>query len=332
MTDGREQSLRAAGMLAAGTAAALWGFVFVVPIWFGSLSTGALLAGRFAVFGLLSAILSLIFFRHQFKLITLAMVWRGLLFAFLSGIGMYLAIVLSVRWAGGVTASVITGLVPPAIAFGSAMAERRGFPSALLVPSLIVLAGVVLTTWERNEIVSYSLVSLSLGIAAGIVAIVMFAWFSIANARLLRANPAINPIFWANFLGLSNLPFVAATLFWMVLWAPEAFPQSRMDWALASLVLGAVCSTGGLILWNIGSRRLPQSFAGYFIVFEPIAGVVLTLIALGKAPGMLMLFGVILALMGLVLSVSANRRQERAEVRRFTNPLPASRPGSRSGS
>jgi drug/metabolite transporter (DMT)-like permease len=147
----------------------------------------------------------------------------------------------------------------------------------------------------------------------------MLSWtaFTLLNARWLKQHPEVNSTVWANWLGVAA--GLGALLLWWVVGqatgghdtADSSMPMwAREGWGLFVLV----CALTGIgsawiaaVLWNMASRRLPESLAGQLIVSETVFGLLYAFAWSGQWPAPLQGLAAVLFVLGILASIRAHQ-------------------------
>lgn len=263
------------GILYGAAAGALWGTVFVAPA-LGSDFTGLqLAAGRYLVYGLVSALLLVPRWpqlrgwmegTHRRALVGLSL---------LANIIYYVALATAVQWGGVAMASLVIGFLPVAVTVVGSRAAGA-VPLPRLAPSLlfsaiaiVCIGGQALTgggafEWRRAA-----------GFLCAVVALVSWTIYALRNARWLHRLPQVSAHDW-NLLtgvvtGALSLLLVPAALYF------DTATHSAGAWtrfAAISAGMAVFASILGNGLWNRMSRLLPLTLVGQMILFETLFALV----------------------------------------------------------
>ena len=134
----------------------------------------------------------------------------------------------------------------------------------------------------------------------------LWTWYGLANARFLNRHPQVPHTGWSTLVGLYT---GAVTLICL----PAALATGQLDggsgthsisWLIGgSIVLGAVVSWGGTVLWNLASARLSTVSAGMLVNVETIAGYAYVYSARAQWPPLTQLLGFALLITGVLIVV-----------------------------
>jgi drug/metabolite transporter (DMT)-like permease len=301
-----------AGVLSGVTANLIWGLAFVIPVMFPSSEGVELALGRYLFFGMIS--LGIVLFTRGAGIRGLdRKVWlTALAFAFAGHLGYYFFLVEGVNHVGSPVTTVIIGTLPVTVAVSGNLV-RREFPfSRLLLPLAAIAAGLVLVNlaefdW-RHAGRGHSGLTWAIGIGAALLALVLWTWYAVANARFVRSHPEISSYQWSTLMGLGTLALsvialpVAGVSGGLHLTAGMIVPL-----LIGSLVLGVLVSWAGTVLWNRSSGLVPISIAGQLTVVEIIAGLVYVFAWDRRLPSFTELAGIVLLIGGVLLAIQCTR-------------------------
>ncbi|AYQ30180.1 DMT family transporter [Polaromonas sp. SP1] len=297
------------GILAGLAAGALWGLVFVAPrmveMGAGGYSSIDLTAGRFAVYGVLAALVMLIGMRSR-RLPTLRQAWAALVMSVLGFSGYYLLLVLAIRDAGTEVPSLVIGTIPIWVML---LGKPQGLRWAALLPGLaLTLAGLALMMGSTHEAGQGAAAHFWRGMLFVSASLVCWTAFAILNSAWLKRHPEVNATDWANWLGVAT--GLGALLMWLVAGSDASVLAARDDrWMFVLLcVIAGVGSTWlATILWNMASQRLSASLCGQLIVSETIFALLYSFAWDGRWPTLVQLTACVLFTLGILASIRAHR-------------------------
>ncbi|WP_431097415.1 DMT family transporter [Polaromonas aquatica] len=297
------------GILAGLAAGALWGLVFVAPrmvaMGTGGYSSIDLTAGRFAVYGVLAALVMLIGMRSR-RLPTLRQAWAALVMSVLGFSGYYLLLVLAIRDAGTEVPSLVIGTIPIWVML---LGKPQGLRWASLLPGLaLTLAGLALMMGSTHEGPAGTATHFWRGMLFVSASLVCWTAFAILNSAWLKRHPEVNATDWANWLGVAT--GLGALLMWLVAGSDINVLAGREDrWMFVLLcVIAGVGSTWlATILWNVASQRLSASLCGQLIVSETIFALLYSFAWDGRWPTLVQLTACVLFTLGILASIRAHR-------------------------
>jgi drug/metabolite transporter (DMT)-like permease len=297
------------GILAGLAAGALWGLVFVAPRMVqmgpGAYSSIDLTAGRFAVYGVLAALVMLIGMRSR-RLPTLRQAWAALVMSILGFSGYYLLLVLAIRDAGTEVPSLVIGTIPIWVML---LGKPQGLRWVALLPGLtLTLAGLALMMGSTDEGSQGAATHFWRGMLFVSASLVCWTAFAILNSAWLKRHPEVNATDWANWLGVAT--GLGALLMWLVAGSDASTLAGREDrWTFVLLcVMAGVGSTWlATILWNMASQRLSASLCGQLIVSETIFALLYSFAWDGRWPTLVQLTACVLFTLGILASIRAHR-------------------------
>jgi drug/metabolite transporter (DMT)-like permease len=319
---GAQNNTQAPGMaigIAAGLGAgAFWGMTFVAPLVVEGFTPLDFTVGRFVACGLFALLwLAVVHGRSAWQGRaeagpTAAQMAAALGLSVLGYTGYYWLLVLAIEDAGAALPVLIIGTIPLWIML---LGKPQGLRWRTLLPGMALTAagmGLMMhVTASEGDWVSGEGHWLR-GVAFAVAAMASWTAFGLLNARWLKQHPEVNSTVWANWLGVAA--GVGAWLMWWALgsgWGHTAEPMwQREGWGLFVLV----CSVTGIgsawiaaVLWNMASRRLPESLAGQLIVSETVFGLVYAFAWSGQWPVPLQGLACVLFVLGILASIRAHR-------------------------
>lgn len=300
------------GILAGLAAGALWGLVFVAPrmveMGAGGYSSIDLTAGRFAVYGVLAALVMLIGMRSR-RLPTLRQAWAALVMSVLGFSGYYLLLAFGIEAAGTEVPSLIIGTIP---VWMMLLGRPAGLRMRALLPGLLLTgAGIALMiwgAWTAQHGTGGGGARFGWGIALALGAMVSWTLYGLLNAAWLQRHTELNATDWANWLGIAT--GLGALLLWLVAGSDLATLQSRPDGTLfvwIALAGGFGSSWLATILWNIASQRLSASLCGQLIVSETLFALLYSFVWDGRWPQATEWVAALLFVLGILASIKAHR-------------------------
>jgi len=310
------------GVLLVLAACLIWGLIFVVPLFMGGFTAFEVVLGRHLCFGMLSVcLLCYLWWRGPLH-ISREMIFKALLFALVTNIIYYTTLVLALRNASPAVTALISGLSPITIALYGNLKQRTYSFRSLLVPSTLILLGLILVNlsafedrWFSDSIENYLL-----GLACAIIAVAAWTWYVVANAEFLKRNPGLPSSQWATMIGTATFCWVAllgitvgivdATL--IDITKINLFEEEFLIFLSGCLILGIVCSWIGSYLWHRASTLLPIALAGQLTVFETVFALVFVFFVEGRIPvasEVLGMFIMLLAVIGSLWVLEKRKKQ-----------------------
>ncbi|SFU95439.1 EamA-like transporter family protein [Polaromonas sp. YR568] len=297
------------GILAGLAAGALWGLVFVAPRMVemgpGAYSSIDLTAGRFAVYGVLAALVMLVGMRSR-RLPTLRQAWAALVMSVLGFSGYYLLLVLAIRDAGTEVPSLVIGTIPIWVML---LGKPQGLRWAALLPGLaLTLAGLALMMGSTHEAGQGAATHFWRGMLFVSASLVCWTAFAIVNSAWLKRHPEVNATDWANWLGVAT--GLGALLMCLVAGSDInvlAVREDRWMFVLLCVIAGVGSTWLATILWNMASQRLSASLCGQLIVSETIFALLYSFAWDGRWPTLVQLTACVLFTLGILASIRAHR-------------------------
>lgn len=306
------------GIIFALTACLIWGLLFVVPLFMGNYSAFEIAFARYLVYGALSMI---ILFKSRLRgsCNYPSKIWvKALYFAGISSIGYYTWVVLALRYSSPAVCALILGISPITIAFyGNWKEKEYNFKTLLLPCSLIFLGLILINAPKIIQGVSHTYL---LGLLSSFIALLVWSWFVVANARFLKDHPEVASSDWSTLLGVSTLFWASIIILLSAFIFRNELPWERYatwnsdlaNFLIGSAILGLVCSWLGAYLWNKASLQLPVSLAGQLTVFETIFGLCFVYALQQELPPITEIIGIVVLLtsitFGLRSTLERNKR------------------------
>ena len=295
------------GILAGLLAGALWGLVFVAPRMTPALSSVDLAAGRFVVYGALSALLLALPGRRRQP--TGAQVLAALAMSLLGFTGYYLLLVLAVRDAGTEVPTLIIGAIPLWI---MVLGKPEGLRWKALAPGLVLtaagLALMIHAAPGARDALAPGQAAFARGLGYAVLAMACWTAFALLNAAWLKKHPEVAASDWANWLGVAT--GAGALLLWLALGTDAKTLLARpglVQAAVVCLAAGVGSTWLATILWNMASQRLSASLCGQLIVSETVFALVYSFAWDGRWPGAVPLAACVLFTSGILFSIKAHR-------------------------
>lgn len=301
-------------------ACALWGLVYIIPLWLSTYDPMLIALARYTIFGLFSAVL--LFFNGKYLSQVSKKDWiSATALGVVGNLFFYWLLASAVQLAGAPIAGAFTAVIPISVAIVANSSARRcgaGVPwSSLVFPLSLVAAGMVCLNWTEF---SYFLANSNeppagfwLGVFYAFLSLLVWTWYPISNANWLIAHPKISPMFWTAAQGAATLPTAAiglAAYAAMMESSTSLWEPTPTHFFIGVLFLGIVCSWLAICFWNDMSRRLTPALGGQMIIFETIFAVIYAHIMRQALPTTLMSVGMVLLLAGVFASVRVFHRTE----------------------
>lgn len=286
------------GIVYALAACLIWGLIFVVPGFMTAFSSLEVALGRYTVYGIISL---LIFFRAKCRY-PLSIWIKALFFSLMSTMAYYLFLVLALRYANPAICALILGVSPITIAFYGNWKEREIPFKSLIIPSILILVGLVIINIPHFEGGGLSS-SYVFGLGCCLISLIAWSWYVVANSRFLNTHPEVSSSDWSTLIGVASIVWVAI---FALIFKNQIDISPRPEWKsfiIGSAILGLLCSWVGAFLWNRASLYLPVSLAGQLTIFETVFGVIFVYILAGHLPPMMESIGIVVLLLAVVYGI-----------------------------
>jgi drug/metabolite transporter (DMT)-like permease len=299
------------GVIAALLAALAWGVNFIAPYVIGPYSVLDLALLRFLISGVLG--LAYLGCRHRAARSLgpndwVVAFWLGIM----GYLGYFLALVGAALYAGPVIAPAFLGLVPVILAIAGNLRQRTTEWRHLALPLALTTVGLLLvnsSAFGSSDVVGPR--SLLLGVPLALAAVGCWISFALWNQSALAQRPAMDAGLWTALMmtggGLGMLIFLPIGLYFGVF----ELQRLGLGWPAAvplyiwGPIFAFLASIGGAWAWTIASQRLPVALAAQLITMETVFGTVLGLLARRRWPTALEVVGMVILLVGVVITVRA---------------------------
>ena len=288
----------------------LWGLIFIIPLYMEGFSPIEIALGRYLVYGTLSLIILAKAMMQGSCYYPLPIWGRAIAFSFVLSLGYYPALILSIRYANAAVAALVAGLAPIAIAFYGNLRERECSFRALVLPSLLILCGLIMINVPYMHASAASSDYL-LGLGCGLLSLCAWVSYVVANSRFLKKNPQIASADWTTLIGVGTLFWTAFSvliigLFYIEYFDPQRYHIDELDFAVfvvGCVILGLICSWLAQYCWNKASLYLPVSLAGQVTVCETIFAICFVYAVEQRLPPQKELLGIALFLLAVVFAL-----------------------------
>ncbi len=308
------------GVLLGVAAGAFWGLLYIAPLMVPDYNPVLVALSRYIAFGIVS-LPFMYFLRKDLKRFTKADIIESFKLPLFGNVLFYITMAICIRMAGAPLAGMFMAIIPVMVAIASNFRyqkEGRALSWGVITPPLVVIFfGMVIANWSEFQYMTAgaeSPLDFWIGVAFGIVAAILWTWFSIMNGEWLLAHPSHNSAAWTALQGVTVLPVVT------VAWAVVAWPMGYLDtteglfgpepinFLWVALMLGFVCSWVAMLCWNGMSQRLPSALGGQLIVFESISSVIYAMMFRGEMPTVTLVIGYTILLIGVMGSLYVFRQ------------------------
>lgn len=293
------------------SACLVWGLIFVVPGWMGGFSPLEVALARCFFFGIISCFFLICKGFQHWKSIPWS-IWRqATIFALIVNVLYYISLVVGLRYSSAAVIALLTGISPIAIAFYGNWREKECSYIQLILPSLLIVCGLVWINWYAfMELPPSATWEYIFGLTCGVFSLCAWVWFVVANSRFLKQHPSLPYIDWATIMGSVTLIWVLLIGTFALIFAPAehqekywVLDETLVSFLIGGVILGFICSWLGTYLWNLGSQRLPISLAGQLTIFETIFGLMFVYLIEQSLPTPPELIGILAILSGVGLSI-----------------------------
>lgn len=294
------------GILAGVSTGALWGVTFIAAAAVAPFTAIDIAIGRYIVFGIAS--LAVLFVTRRSAAMTPRQRRIGLLLGAFGYSSYFLALSLSVAYAGASIPPLVIGLMPVAVAL-IANWRDHSVPWRPLIPALVLIfAGLVaVNVGVFTQPVAGTPGEVAIGLALSFLCLVIWVVFALINGAIMSAPDAPPTAAWSAIQGLGAMvgglaliPFGAATSGFAhyPLDAPETL--NFLGWAL---LMGLVGSWFAGWCWMEASKRLPVALTGQLIVSETLFGLAFGFAYAGRWPITAEWVGAALQFAGVVAAI-----------------------------
>lgn len=298
------------GVLAGLTTGALWGLTFVAPRAVQPFTVYDLAIARYLIFGIASALL-MVHPAFRPRGIPPREIGLAILLGSAGYIGYFLAIAFAVRYAGAAIPPLVIGLLPVALALIGNWREQTVDFTALAFPLVLITAGVLAVNgWTfASASDGGDRFAIALGVGFSLVALLIWVFYGVLNARILQRPDAPSSLQWAGLqglgAGLGTLPLAAL----VVCFGGSALPHLALTsmegirflvWALVMGIAGSWIATW---CWSVASTHLPLALSAQLIVAETIFGLAYGFWFEARWPHALELAGAALQIIGVAMAI-----------------------------
>ncbi len=293
------------GILLMIATCAVWGLAFVAPIALPNASAIEVTLGRTIAYGLIS--LLLFDLRRAIRLPP-GVLWRAFVYAMAGNVAYYFLLVIGMQWAGASMGVLIIGMAPVTVTVAGRLQQGIGALKPLAFPLALFCAGVVLANTAKTDFSGAPSELAPLGMAAIFLALVMWTWYAVVNARFLQETHLVTPQEWSSVVGLVSLAaaLVALPIAWgtgLARMPTEIDGGELAMLALWSVLLGGGSTWLGTVLFNMASKVLDLTILGQMIIFEAVFGMIYVFVAVGEVPTAQEFAGISVALVAVWLSI-----------------------------
>jgi drug/metabolite transporter (DMT)-like permease len=290
-------------------AGALWGLVFLAPELARDFTALQLAAGRYLVYGLISAGLLVPRWKPLKAWLEWSR-WRALVgLSLLGNIVYYVLLASAVQWGGVAMTSLVIGFLPVAVTLvGSravgAVPLRRLAPSLWLSAIAIVCIGWQAMTGTQVQTQPHRVA----GLFCAIGALASWTSYAVVNARWLARLDHVTAHDWNLLTGV-----ITGALALLLIPAAVLIDNTAHDapawlrFAAISTGIAVFASILGNGLWNRMSRLLPLTLVGQMILFETLFALLYGFLWEHRLPTALEALAVVALVTSVLLCVRVHR-------------------------
>jgi len=297
-----------------------WAFVFVIPSWIVGYSPIEISLGRFFIYGLVCFIWLLLKKRHLVKQYSFADWRKAALYGFASTLLCYTGMVCGMRYASPAISTLIYAMSPITIALFGNFKNRIVSYKKFIVPSFLMLIGIVVSNITAFEERGDNLFFYILGLIGSFLGLACWTWYAVDNASFLNKRPDIKVNDWSAMMGTGTFVIV---LFLCILGFLGSFEFPHFfdiahggdTFIIGSLVLGIVSTALAFFFWNQGTKKLPISLIGMLMMLEVVFGLVLIYLFEQRIPSLLEGLGITCMLSGVLVGCRSFMKAELQEIK-----------------
>lgn len=273
------------GILFGILAGASWGLVFLSPKITHQFSPLTQMVVRYICYGMFAVVLGMRTIVPLLKNLSMAD-WRALVVLSLQGnIIYYIFLAIGVKYAGIAPTALIIGVLPLTISL-LGRNEHDSLPiRQLLLPSLLIVAGLSCISADvflnGNETLTSTPLQRIFALLCAFGALGCWTIYAYRNAQYLRSNPHVSAGAWSDLTGVVTAALAIIMLLFgylISLLQPDNLLALNTDPSLNWLVfilfggfaVAFFASWLGNMLWNTASQLLPISLTAQLIVSESL--------------------------------------------------------------
>lgn len=301
------------GIVLVLSACFIWGLIFVVPQLMVGFSFFEVALGRYFFFGIISLLIMMSNGLKKWFLIPKIIWLKAFIYSLVVTILYYCFLVLGLRYSSASVMTLIAGISPISLTFFGNWKYHTCSFKKLLFPSFLLIIGLVIVNIPGFQIESShsTLPEYLFGLFCGLLALVSWNWYVIANDQFLKDYPQVSSSDWSTLIGVATLGWVAVLGGLFSFFASSSHLEKYMTWnpelkmfLIGSTILGLFCSWIGSYLWNRASRRLPVSLTGQLTIFETLFGLLFVYTVEQRLPQTLEGIGIVTILSGVLISLN----------------------------
>jgi drug/metabolite transporter (DMT)-like permease len=301
------------GILCGLAAGALRGLSFIVPKLVPGWGAIELTIARYVVYGAVSLVALLLTERAALRRADARFWLRAVILGSLGYTIYYACVAVAVRLADVSLTTLIIGTLPVTITLTARLVGDRTPLSRLALPIVLVTGGLIAINADAFAIAGGGKAArdVALGALCALGGLVAWNLYALWNARTLKTG-GISSTAWASFVGIGALGGSVGLIPLMLIEPVESStaPAPALTFWIWVVITGIGSSWLATILWNIASKRLPVSLAGFLIVSETLFGLLYGFLLDGRAPRALEIAAIVLIVSGVAAATLAHRARE----------------------
>lgn len=233
------------------------------------------------------------------------------LLGFIGSLIYYWILSAAVVRAGAVVAGAFSAMIPVVAAVYANATEKNPAHKvawrSLVVPMCLIISGIGILNWSEFLKLVHGGVSntfdFMVGVFLAFIALFIWTWYPIKNARWLLAHPSSSSRAWATAQGLALIAPTTIGAAAYVSLNPDALPgPAPEDLLVAGLFLGIGTAWLATLLWNQMSKRMPPALTGQMLVLETIFTVIYAHVLRSELPDFNAVLGTSLLVAGIAAS------------------------------
>lgn len=298
------------GLLYGVAAAMIYAMSYIFPLMVQQYDPVLLSLARYGIFAYFSLLPAMRDF-HVLRTLEKKDWIDAFMLGFIGSLIYYWILSAAVVRAGAVVAGAFSAMIPVVAAVYANATEtnprHKVAWSSLVLPMCLITAGIGILNCSEFIKLVYGGVSdtydFMIGVFLAFIALFIWTWYPIKNARWLLAHPSSSSRAWATAQGLALIGPTTIGAAAYVCMNPDALPGPAPESLLAAgLFLGIGTAWLATLLWNQMSKRMPPALTGQMLVLETIFTVAYAHVLRGEMPSFNAVLGTILLVAGITAS------------------------------
>lgn len=288
-------------------ATGLWAVSLIAPLILDTYTPVEITAGRYLFYGLVSAAILVARFRH--RRLGLRRWGRAAFYGLSGNLAVSVLVSFAIQSTGPEVTIPIIGMLPVCIS----VAGSRHLPAStwcrLFIPFVLVTVGLVLVMTAQSGAHGAEVRLIWSGVAAAVLAVAIWTWYALSNARFLRDNPTVTSSHWSCAVGVATLMLclaIVATYLLshrsLTLFHDRPIRQGWQIFVLVTITLGVGTSWLATAFFNRASLALPMGLVGQLVILETLFGILYISLYEHTLPPATQAGGMLLAIAGIWLS------------------------------